>query len=399
MHSNASVRWRARSCSTLYLTLVVVGGFLKSYIEGLLAAAVAFLFVLPGIGAWGTSLFLCVGSIAHIAFTLASGFLVRRIGVRRLIVVAAALPIVAVCFYVLPSCGIVPLAIGNAIKGSSFGILTAVSPLLIVEKTEEERRGRGSAFFQLSMQIGSVVGALLGAGVSALFRQRLQLAIDIDFMLMLLPVALFLPLAMRLPECGPAACVPSVSFKMSFSRLRVVLPAVGFMMLMSATGVGTVVNYAVVVLNGAGFVGATANLVDALMRALSIVAVIVAAGVVDRVGRMRLLRASVVIMAAGFVGAAMTSGATFAVFLLFAVMAFSGGFGACAWAVVPEMLPKDVRAQGTSLALFAGQIVTCAMITGFPYVYARWGSSCAFLLFAVASVVSFVYFGIICRKQ
>ena len=194
MHSNASVRWRARSCSTLYLTLVVVGGFLKSYIEGLLAAAVAFLFVLPGIGAWGTSLFLCVGSIAHIAFTLASGFLVRRIGVRRLIVVAAALPIVAVCFYVLPSCGIVPLAIGNAIKGSSFGILTAVSPLLIVEKTEEERRGRGSAFFQLSMQIGSVVGALLGAGVSALFRQRLQLAIDIDFMLMLLPVALFLPL-------------------------------------------------------------------------------------------------------------------------------------------------------------------------------------------------------------
>ena len=152
-------------------------------------------------------------------------------------------------------------------------------------------------------------------------------------------------------------------------------------------------------LNGAGFVGATANLVDALMRALSIVAVIVAAGVVDRVGRMRLLRASVVIMAAGFVGAAMTSGATFAVFLLFAVMAFSGGFGACAWAVVPEMLPKDVRAQGTSLALFAGQIVTCAMITGFPYVYARWGSSCAFLLFAVASVVSFVYFGIICRKQ
>ncbi|MBQ5532354.1 MAG: MFS transporter [Bacteroidales bacterium] len=289
--------------------------------------------------------------------------------VRRLIVVAAVLPIVAVCFYVLPSCGIVPLAIGNAIKGSSFGILTAVSPLLIVEKTEEERRERGSAFFQLSMQIGSVVGALLGAGVSALFRQRLQLALDIDFMLMLLPVALFLPLAMRLPECGWAVRVPAVSFKMSFSRLRVVLPAVGFMMLMSATGAGTVMNYAVVVLNDAGFAGATANLVDALMRALSIVAVIVAACVVDRVGRMRLLRASAVLMAVGFAGAAMTSGAAFAVFLLFAVMSFSGGFGACAWAVVPEMLPSDVRAQGTSLALFAGQIATCAMIAGFPYTW------------------------------
>ena len=380
------------------LTLVVAGGFLKSYIEGLLAAAVAFLFVLPGIGTRGVSVFLCVGSIAHIAFTLASGFLVRRMAVRRLIVVAAVLPIVAVCFYVLPSCGIVSLAIGNAIKGISFGILTAVSPLLIVEKTEAERRGRGSAFFQLSMQIGSVVGALFGAGVSALFRQRLQLALDIDFMLMLLPVALFLPLAMRLPECGWAVRVPAVSFKMSFSRLRVVLPAVGFMMLMSATGVGIVMNYSVVVLNDAGFVGATANLVDTLMRALSIVAVVVAACVVDRVGRMRLLRASAVLMAVGFAGAAMTSGVVFAAFLIFAVMSFFGGFGACAWAIVPEMMPRDVRAQGTSLALFAGQIATCAMITGFPYVRARWGDACAFSLFAAASAFSFVYFGIICRK-
>ena len=380
------------------LRVVVAGGFLKSYIEGLLAAAVAFLFVLPGIGARGVSLFLCVGSIAHIAFTLAFGFLVRRMGVRRLMVVAAVLPIVAVCFYVLPSCGIVPLAIGNAIKGSSFGILTAVSPLLIVEKTEAERRGRGSAFFQLSMQIGSVVGALLGAGVSALFRQRLKLALDIDFMLMLLPVVLFLPLAVRLPESEVAVRAPGVSFRMLLSRLRVVLPAVGFMILMSATGVGTVMNYAVVVLNDAGFEGATANLVDALMRALSIVAVIVAACVVDRVGRMRLLRASAVLMAVGFAGAAMTSGAAFAVFLLFAVMSFSGGFGACAWAVVPEMLPSDVRAQGTSLALFAGQIATCAMIAGFPYVRARWGGACAFLLFAAASAFSFVYFGIIRRK-
>lgn len=146
------------------LRVVVAGGFLKSYIEGLLAAAVAFLFVLPGIGAWGVSLILCAGSIAHIAFTLASGFLVRRLGVRRVMTAAAVLPIVAVCFYVLPSCGIVPLAVGNAIKGCSFGILTTVSPLLIVEKTEVERRGRSSAFFQLSMQIGPVVGALFGAG-------------------------------------------------------------------------------------------------------------------------------------------------------------------------------------------------------------------------------------------
>ncbi len=380
------------------LRVVIAGGFLKSYIEGLLAAAVAFLFVLPGIGAWGVSLFLCVGSIAHIAFTLASGFLVRRMGVRRVMTAAAVLPIVAVCFYVLPSCGVVPLAVGNAIKGSSFGILTAVSPLLIVENTEAERRGRGSAFFQLSMQIGSVVGALFGAGVSALFRERLQLALDIDFMLMLLPVALFLPLARRLPESGAAVRTPAVSFRMTFSRLRVVLPAVGFMMLMSATGVGTVMNYAVVVLNDAGFVGATANLVDTLLRALSIVAVIVAAGVVDRVGRMRLLRASVVIMAVGFAGAAMTSGAAFAVFLLVAVMAFSCGFGACAWAVVPEMLPKDVRAQGTSLALFAGQITTCAVLAGFPHVRALCGSVCVFLLFAAVSAFSFVYFGIIRRK-
>ena len=380
------------------LRAVVAGGFLKSYIEGLLAAAVAFLFVLPGIGARGVSLFLCVGSISHIASTLAFGFLVRRIGARRLIVVAAMLPVVAVCFYVLPSCGIVPLTIGNAIKGSSFGILTAVSPLLIVEKTEAERRGRGSAFFQLSMQIGSVVGALLGAGVSALFRQRLQLALDIDFLLMLLPVVLFLPLAVRLPECEEAVRAPGVSFRMLLSRLRVVLPAVGFMMLMSATGVGTVMNYAVVVLNDAGFAGATANLVDTLLRALSIVAVIVAAGVVDRIGRMRLLRASAVIMAVGFAGASMTSGATFAGFLIFAVMAFSVGFGACAWAVVPEMLPNDVRAQGTSLALFAGQVTTCALVAGFPHVRALCGGACAFLLFAAAAAFSFVYFGIIHHK-
>jgi len=129
------------------LSVVVAGGFLKSYIEGLLAATVAILIAMPSIGDWGVSLFLGVGSAAHIAFTLVSGFCVRRFGTRRLMIASAELPVVAVGFYVLPICGVWPLAVGNAIKGISFGILTAVSPLLIVEKSDVEKRGKGAAFF------------------------------------------------------------------------------------------------------------------------------------------------------------------------------------------------------------------------------------------------------------
>ena len=118
------------------LRVVVAGGFLKSYIEGLLAAVVGLLIVSPAVGDLGVSLFLGVGSAAHIVFTLMSGFLVRKTGVRRLMIASAVLPAVAVVFYVLPTFGVVSLIAGNAIKGVSFGILTAVSPLLIVEGAE-----------------------------------------------------------------------------------------------------------------------------------------------------------------------------------------------------------------------------------------------------------------------
>lgn len=381
------------------LRVVVAGGFLKSYIEGLLAAVVGLLIVSPAVGDLGVSLFLGVGSAAHIVFTLMSGFLVRKTGVRRLMIASAVLPAVAVVFYVLPTFGVVSLIAGNAIKGVSFGILTAVSPLLIVEGAEVRCRGRGSALFQLSMQIGLVAGALIGAGVAGLFGHRPAWAIDIDFLLMLLPASVYLAAVLRLPDFtrGDAGrCYPQ---KAHGKDLRAILPAVGFMVLMSASGIGAVMNYSVVLLADAGFMGASANLVDALLRMFSIVAVVGAVGLVDRIGRVSLLQTGVCLMVLGFAGAALTSGWAFAASLLLAVSAFSGGFGVCAWVVVPELLPTNVRAQGTSLALVAGQITTCVMITFFPQVRTCCGGASVFWLFAAVSAVSFFYFGIIRQKS
>jgi len=163
---------------------------------------------------------------------------------------------------------------------------------------------------------------------------------------------------------------------------------------MSATGVGTVMNFSVVMLVDAGFPGASSNLIDVILRALPIVAVVGVAVLIDHVGRDALLRASAFLMVIGFVGAALSSGVAFAVFLLLAVTAFSGGFGVCAWVVVPEMLPEDVRAQGTALALFTGQITTCVMITVFPHVRALLGTAGVFGLFAAVSAAAYLYFDI-----
>ena len=375
--------------------VVVAGGFLKSFVEGLLAAVLVYLVSRPGITNWDVSLFVGAGSVAHISISLASGFLVRRIGMRRMMVFASTLPFVAVFLYVLPGLRISSLVAGNVVKGMALGVVTAVSPLLIAEHVKPGSRGRGAAYFQLSMQLGSVLGALAGTCVAWLSGDSPERAMTADFLLMMLPGALCLVLALRLSSEERPRLPSHVAFGLAEVRrhVRPIALAIAFMTLMSATGVGVVMNYSVVILDRMGFAGVRANASDTILRMAVIVSVLVVSRCADRWSRFHLMRTSVALMAVGFVGAAFSAGLAFVAWLILSVVAFAVGFGVCAWVSVPMLLPAAVRSQGVSVALFFSQVTTCAMIAFFPQVWAAFGTRLCLLAFAAVSALAFALFG------
>lgn len=376
------------------MRVVMAGGFLKSYVEGLLAAVTCFLLLATGVGDVGVSVFLGTGIGSHILFTLLSGFLVRSMGVRRLLLVSAVFPLVGVALMVLPTGSLWSLVTGNVFKGVSFGIMAMMCPLLIGAEAPSARKG-ASAMYQLSMQLGSVFGALAGGGVAFVFGSKPALAVNLDFLLMLLPVACYLPLVLG---CTPPSAV-SIGSGASFSgcvrHLRSSWPAVVFMMLMSATGVGVVMNYSVVMFSDAGFSGSSANFVDALTRGLPILSVAAVAWLGGNCGRFRLLCIGGLLMAVGSAGAAFTTGWLFAACIIVQTNAFYVSFGTCAWALVPELVPIGIRAQGVAVTMLAGQLLSMLMISVYPQLRTAFGGPAVMLAFAAAAFVSVMFFKLI----
>lgn len=377
------------------------GGFLKCYAGALMNAALAFIVASPNMPTEAVSAFVAAGVAAHITCSFLTGFLSDWIGRRRTAVISAIMPLMSVLVLCVFADSLTGLLVGNVLKGAYFGLISSLMPVVVAENSPSGRRGGGAVGLQLSMQFGSIFGALCGTAVAWLQDVVGGFAWRLDFLLALFPALLFFAWSLRLPE------LPNPSRERSECRnsvrggrlvFRPLLVASAFMALMSLCGMGSIGGFVVVLMGKAGFGSVASNLIVTVIGVLTVFPALIAKTLIDKSGRRFLMRVGTIGVFVGMSGcgaAFALSGSdilpplamrfVFAGFYALASLSFTFGPASCAWAFVPEILPGSFRAKGMSIALLCNQAATFFITTFFLPIVERHGYACWFAFFASMS--------------
>ena len=159
--SLVSSSWHVR-----YLLFIAgMGGLLYGIDIGIIAGALPYLEA-TAIHSWQLSsqqlgfvvAAVLLGSVLSSLFAGAAADLVGRRGVMFVagVLFSASIPIMAL------ASGYWPLLLGRLLQGISGGLIGVVVPLYLAEVLSPERRGRGAAMFQLLLTVGLLLAALIG---------------------------------------------------------------------------------------------------------------------------------------------------------------------------------------------------------------------------------------------
>lgn len=365
--------------------VIVAGGFAKSFVQGLLTAALVFMAVTPGVGSGYLAVFAGVGAASQILSSLVSAFLVERLGLRRVIVASGVLSFGSAVLFFGTSGG-VSWVVANVAKGLFFGVAAAVLPVLMTATVPPDLIGRASGLFQMSQQVGGVSGALAGAAVAAVVGDAPAKALRTDFILMAVPALVFLLLSVRMRGVVTAGCgqAPRKWGDIGWTACG---RAVLFMVFMSACGVGTVLEYSVLLLARHGLDAAAASGMSVIVSVLCIGAVALSALLAVRLCESARVRIGAVGMAVGLTGAAFAHGWLFAGAIALAAASFSFGPGTCAWGLVPRLIAPRYRTRGTAFAIVTGQLVSLLLTTAFLPIMDRLGLGFWLVCFGIISTV------------
>lgn len=390
--SDATPRWPVR-----YLLFIAgLGGLLYGIDIGIIAGALPYLEATAS-HAWQLSsqqmgFVVAAVLLGSVFSSLFAGMIADLIGRRGAMMLAGVLFTASIPIMALAS-GYTPLLLGRLLQGISGGLIGVVVPLYLAEVLGPERRGRGAAMFQLLLTVGLVLAALIGLyqahSVDAatesvrnlpLVQQAQHLFAVKDqawrtiFWTCLLPGVVFCIGLFWLNESprwlarrgridaarrGLQATLPPSQVEATLAQIqnpviakaegerdrlfsrRYMVPFVLACLVLAftqATGINSILAYAVNILNQAGLPGAAANGADVAIKLLNVIMTLVALFLVDRKGRKFLL----------MIG----SGGICLALLAAAMLFFKAEQGR---ADVQQVLQRAVQADGLQLQLDAAQ--------------------------------------------
>jgi SP family myo-inositol transporter-like MFS transporter 13 len=328
----------------LYVILMAgLGGLLYGVDIGVIAAALPYIADTVRMTVAQTSFVVAAVLAGSSISSLAGGFLADRIG-RKGAILTAAVMFVSSILAIGTAHAYAPLLAGRFIQGISGGIVAVVVPLYLAEELTAERRGRGTAIFQFSLTLGIAIAAFVGSfytrHVEAIIRNSVghtelaRMAEDhawrsMFFALLYPGVAFFIVgaflkesrywTALRLQSTqqspasagkqrgpsqkGGAPFLSQSSANADDSRLRTrtsdsilqrkyVIPfllACSVLACNQATGINSILSYAVLLFHEAGLSATQATQGDLAVKIVNCVFTLVAFALVDRKGRKFLL--------------------------------------------------------------------------------------------------------------
>jgi MFS transporter, UMF1 family len=134
-----------------------------------------------------------VSTISSIVGSFAFGYVTKKIGAPRAVVVVSALLIIALC---IAAASIYQFMIGIAgcLFGIALGAIWVVSRTLIVELTPPEKRGQFFGLFAFSGKVSSIVGPLLYGSITWLLSDYGDIAsrVALGSLIVLVAIGLFI---------------------------------------------------------------------------------------------------------------------------------------------------------------------------------------------------------------
>ena len=325
---------------TRYLLLVAgLGGLLYGIDVGIIAGALPYLEASAAqiwkLSTQQLSFVVAAVLLGSVLSSLAAGTMAEFIGRRRLMFVSGLLFSLSIPIIALAD-GYLPLLLGRLLQGVSGGLIGVVVPLYLAESLPAAVRGRGTGIFQLLLTIGLVLAAAIGLLVareveSAASSAPATLQAVQDgawrriFWLSLPPGLLFTAGVLLLAESPrwllkrgeraqalqalqrtrtPAAALAeleaigaehgnaSAADSGSLLQRRYVLPFLLACLILAcnqATGMNSVLAYAVNIFDAGGLTGSTAHVGDFALKLVNALITILAVLLVDRKGRKFLL--------------------------------------------------------------------------------------------------------------
>ncbi|QBE63548.1 MFS transporter [Pseudoduganella lutea] len=322
------------------------GGLLYGIDVGIIAGALPYLEATAStqwhLNAQQLSFIVAAVLLGSVLSSLLAGAIADLWGRRAALLLAGALFCASIPVIAMAS-GYIPLLLGRLLQGISGGLIGVVAPLYLAECLSPQWRGRGTALFQLLLTLGLVAAALVGlfyaqqvedaarhSGAAALLALKDDAWRSI-FWCCLPPGLAFTFGVLKLGESprwlarrgrrdeartvllrsrspaqadseladidraqamAAAPSAPGARRQDSLLSRRYSYPFLLACLILAcnqATGINSILAYAVTILNQAGLPGAMANLGDVAIKTLNAVMTVVALVLVDRKGRRFLL--------------------------------------------------------------------------------------------------------------
>jgi MFS family permease len=185
-------------------------------------------------------------------------------------------------------------------------------------------------------------------------------------------------------------------FKKPYFKLVVIGVAIG--MFNQFAGINVIMYYSTDIFRDAGFSAESALLQSVLIGVTNLLFTIIAMTFIDRFGRKFLLYVGSVGMSV-FLGlfswAFITdnkSGFILLTLLIGYIAFFAFSQGAVIWVILSEMFPTSIRARGAAIGSFSHWIFNFAIALLFPVVSKSIGVGAVFVFFAVATLLSILFY-------
>jgi sugar porter (SP) family MFS transporter len=424
---------RLRGATFVYIAALfaALGGLLFGYDTGVISGALIFIKREFGLTTAAEEIVVSGVLLGATIGAIIGGKAADLFGRRRVLLVTAAIfGIGALASGVAPSPVI--LILSRVVLGLAIGLASTNVPVYLSEVAPPHARGWVVSLFQLAVTIGIVVAYLTDYAFAGIEGWRWMLGLAIVPALVFGIGMFFLPetprwlihrghhevahhVLLRIRDVADVN-VEIDEIKMSLAQQtesgrwtdllrRQVRPALvvglGLAIFQQITGINTVIYYAPKILQAAGFNSASgAILATAGVGVVNVGMTIIAMFLVDRAGRRPLLLVGIagMIVTLGMLGLSFrisNPSGQLAWIAVICLMAYVGSFaislGPIFWLLIAEIYPLRIRglAEGTAATFNWGSnlIVSLTFLT----LLEKLGASATFLLYAFASVASWLF--------
>ncbi|MGH8595792.1 MAG: sugar porter family MFS transporter [Gammaproteobacteria bacterium] len=311
--------------------------------------------------------------------------------------------------------------IARFLAGVAVGAVSLVAPLYIAEVAPAHIRGRLGALYQMSIVTGVLVSYIVNYALAGLGEDSWRAM----FISGIVPSALFLVLALIVPDSprylvkagqhararaildridpvtadaamrdieqslisSAAATRANIGMR---SLRRPLLISLVLAVLVHASGINTIIDYAPAILQSAGYSFDAALLSTVGIGLANFVFTLISFFTIDRFGRRPVyVIGSFGMFAAvlGLIGAVLTDnfvGLPVFVLIIVYLLFFCSCIGPVFWTILPELFPNDVRGRVLAYPVLTQWVANAVVVLVFPYAFHEIGKLATFGVLAFA---------------